>query len=103
MTGFSTFDRPQERQKKIIEHVSRAAGSVSKTRWKVVNQKGLALHLEPGGAAEVVGQLKSFQVLTIDEERDGWLHVCAPMFGWVQLRSPGGESNLIRMGKMLQG
>jgi len=52
-----------------------------KTRWKVVNQKGSDLRMEPENASEKVGQLNGFQVITADEERDGWVHVCAPMFG----------------------
>jgi len=55
--------------------------SSQKTRWKVVNQKGSDLRMEPENASEKVGQLKGFQVITADEERDGWVHVCAPMFG----------------------
>jgi len=92
-----------ENQKDIVEHVSRAAATVEKTRWKVVNDKGCPIHICALHTAEVVGQFKGFQVLSSDEERDGWLHVCAPMFGWVPLRSERGEANLIKMGKTLQG
>jgi len=59
--------------------------------------------MEPEGASEKVGQLKGFQVITADEERDGWVHVCAPMFGWVQMKSGGGTANLMKMGKQLLG
>jgi hypothetical protein len=90
-------------QKDIVEHVSRASAAVEKTRWKVVNGKGCTIHICALHSAEVVGQLKGFQVLSSDEEHDGWLHVCAPMFGWVPLRSERGEPNLIKLGKTLQG
>ena len=42
------------------------------------------------------------QIVTADEERDGWLHLVVPMFGWVQIKSGTGVS-FIKMGKMLQG
>jgi hypothetical protein len=46
--------------------------------------------------------VKGFAILTADDERDGWVHVCAPMFGWVEIRN-GGGINLLRVGKTLQG
>ena len=73
-----------------------------KTRWKVVNQKGAQLHLEPEATSEVVGQAKGFQIVTADDERNGWVHVVSPMFGWVQIRGDDG-ANLLKMGKMLAG
>jgi hypothetical protein len=75
---------------------------VERTRWKVVNQKGVQLYTNPQKDGNQVGQLKGFVIVTADEERDGWLHVCTPMFGWVEVND-GSRANLMKMGKILQG
>jgi hypothetical protein len=68
----------------------------------VVNQKGVQLYTSPQQDCDKVGQLKGFVIVTADEERDGWVHVCTPMFGWVEVND-GSRANLMKMGKILQG
>ena len=60
------------------------------------------MYPDPQKDGERVGQLKGFSIVTVDEERDGWVHVCTPMFGWVEVRDGSGV-NLMKMGKMLRG
>ena len=51
----------------------------------------------------LIGRTASLsQVVTVEEESDGWLRLSAPQAGWVALHGARGP-HLIRMGKTLSG
>ena len=52
---------PQERKNELLvgKAQDKAEPAAQKSRWKVVNQRGADLHLEPETVAEIVGKVRA--------------------------------------------
>ncbi|EKX48748.1 hypothetical protein GUITHDRAFT_105377 [Guillardia theta CCMP2712] len=73
------------------------------SRWKVVATKGVDLHADAEGTADIVGHLKSYALVTVEQEKEGWLYIRSPMIGWAKMRNERGLPQFIRLGKTLKG